>query len=126
MHASETMLIGGEWVEAAAGRTLEVRNPATDEVIARVPDAGAEDMDRAVRAARSAFDGGWRDTTAQARGRQEPATTDPRQGHPFQHRITIVLGHASSSWPTVGLRRFQTRSSFSSRCMPNRNRGWPA
>src|SRR4029453_10369147 len=69
MHASETMLIGGEWVEAAGGRTLEVRNPATDEVIADVPDAGAEDVDRAVRAARGAFDGGWRDATAQHRGR---------------------------------------------------------
>ncbi len=66
---SETMLIGGEWVFAGAGRTLEVRNPATAEVIARVPDAGPEDADRAVRAARRAFDGGWRDTTAQQRGR---------------------------------------------------------
>src|SRR6266545_1303729 len=66
---SETMLIGGEWAFAAAGRTLEVRNPATAEVIARVPDAGPEDADRAVRAARRAFDGGWRDTTAQQRGR---------------------------------------------------------
>src|SRR4029453_8380107 len=69
MPTSETMLIGGEWVAAAGGRTLEVRNPATDEVIAQVPDAGAEDVDRAVRAARGAFDGGWRDTTAQQRGR---------------------------------------------------------
>src|SRR3982074_2483080 len=66
---SETMLIGGEWVEAGARRTLEGRNPATGEVIARVPDAGAADVDLAVRAARSAFDGGWRDTTAQQRGR---------------------------------------------------------
>ncbi len=66
---SETMLIGGEWAFAAAGRTLEVRNPATAEVIARVPDAGPEDADRAVRAARRAFDGVWRDTTAQQRGR---------------------------------------------------------
>src|SRR5260221_6779345 len=66
---SETMLIGGEWVEAAARRTLKVRNPATAEVITRVPDAGPEDADRAVRAARRAFDGGWRDTTAQQRGR---------------------------------------------------------
>ena len=66
---SETMLIGGAWISAASGRTLEVRNPATAEVIARVPDAGPEDADRAVRAARRAFDGGWRDTTAQQRGR---------------------------------------------------------
>ena len=67
--ASERMLIGGEWVEAAARRTLDVRNPATDEVIAQVPDAGPEDVDRAVRTARRAFDEGWRDVTAQQRGR---------------------------------------------------------
>jgi betaine-aldehyde dehydrogenase len=66
---SQRMLIGGEWVEAAARRTLDVRNPATDEVIAQVPDAGPEDVDRAVRAARRAFEEGWRDTTAQQRGR---------------------------------------------------------
>src|SRR5947207_15497530 len=66
---SETMLIGGEWALAAARRTLEVRNPATAEVIARVPDAGPEDVDRAVRAARRAFDGGWRDFSGQERGR---------------------------------------------------------
>jgi betaine-aldehyde dehydrogenase len=63
------MLIGGEWVEATSRRTLEVRNPATDEVIAQVPDAGPEDVDAAVRAARRAFEEGWRDVTAQARGR---------------------------------------------------------
>ena len=66
---SEPMLIDGEWVEAATGHTLDVRNPATDEAMARVPDAGAEDVGRAVRAARRAFEGGWRDTTAQERGR---------------------------------------------------------
>jgi acyl-CoA reductase-like NAD-dependent aldehyde dehydrogenase len=63
---SEAMLIGGEWVEAAARRTLKVRNPATAEVIARVPDAGPEDADRAVRAARQAFEKGWRDTAPDA------------------------------------------------------------
>ena len=66
---SEPMLIDGEWVQAATGHTLDVRNPATDEAMARVPDAGAEDVGRAVRAARRAFEGGWRDTTAQERGR---------------------------------------------------------
>jgi len=44
-------------------------NPATDEVMAKVPEAGAADVDRAVKAARKAFDGGWRDVTAQERGR---------------------------------------------------------
>jgi betaine-aldehyde dehydrogenase len=68
MHAYR-MLIDGEWVEARSGRTFEVMNPATAEPMATVPDAGAEDVDRAVKAARRAFDGGWRDATAQERGR---------------------------------------------------------
>jgi betaine-aldehyde dehydrogenase len=68
MHAYR-MLIDGEWVEARSGRTFEVMNPATAEPMATVPDAGAEDVERAVKAARRAFDGGWRDATAQERGR---------------------------------------------------------
>src|SRR5688572_30037440 len=63
------MLIDGEWVAAASGRTLEVMDPATATVMATVPDAQAEDVDRAVKAARSAFEEGWRDVTAQESGR---------------------------------------------------------
>jgi betaine-aldehyde dehydrogenase len=63
------MLIGGEWVGAASGKTFDVMNPATDEVVARVPEAGPADVDKAVKAARAAFEGGWRDATAQERGR---------------------------------------------------------
>ena len=63
------MLIDGEWVAAASGRTLEVVDPATGQAVATVPDAQAEDVDRAVRAARRAFEEGWRDVTAQERGR---------------------------------------------------------
>jgi betaine-aldehyde dehydrogenase len=68
MHAYG-MLVDGEWTEARSGRTFEVRNPATGDPMATVPDAAAEDVDRAVKAARRAFDGGWRDVTAQERGR---------------------------------------------------------
>jgi betaine-aldehyde dehydrogenase len=63
------MLIDGEWVPAASGRTFDVMDPATGQAVARVPDAAAADVDRAVGAARRAFDGGWRDVTAQERGR---------------------------------------------------------
>ena len=63
------MLIDGEWVAAAAGKTFDVMNPATAQVMAKVPEAGTADVDRAVRAARRAFEGGWRDATAQERGR---------------------------------------------------------
>jgi phenylacetaldehyde dehydrogenase len=53
------MLIGGEWVEAASGETFEVSDPTTGRMIAKVPAAGKEDVDRAVTAARSALDGPW-------------------------------------------------------------------
>ncbi len=52
-------LIGGDWVGAESGREFEVRDPATDEVIARVPDCGAAETKRAVDAAAEAFER-WR------------------------------------------------------------------
>jgi len=64
------LFINGEFVQPQATATLDVLDPATAEVIARVPDAGAADVDRAVNAARAAFDEGpWKETTAQERGR---------------------------------------------------------
>jgi acyl-CoA reductase-like NAD-dependent aldehyde dehydrogenase len=54
------MLIGGEEVEAASGARLTVLNPATGRPIAEVPAGDVEDVDRAVRAAKTAFeDGPW-------------------------------------------------------------------
>jgi len=64
------MFINGEWVDSATGKTFPVYDPSTEEVIAEVPDANPKDVDRAVKAAREAFDNGpWRGTTAQERGR---------------------------------------------------------
>jgi acyl-CoA reductase-like NAD-dependent aldehyde dehydrogenase len=54
-------LIGGKWEAAACGKTIDVINPATGEKLAAVPDGQAEDVDRAVRAARISFEAGsWR------------------------------------------------------------------
>ena len=50
------MLIDGKLVEAAGGATYDNINPATEEVIGPVADASAADMDRAIAAARRAFD----------------------------------------------------------------------
>ncbi|MCW2524421.1 MAG: aldehyde dehydrogenase [Frankiales bacterium] len=50
------MLIDGELVDAASGRTFDNINPATEEVLGQVADASAEDMQRAIAAARRAFD----------------------------------------------------------------------
>jgi betaine-aldehyde dehydrogenase len=64
------MFVNGEWVESASHKTLPVIDPSTEEVIAEVPDADATDIDRAVQAARQAFDSGpWGKSTAQERGR---------------------------------------------------------
>ena len=56
VKAKHQLLIDGEWVDAASGRTFETINPATEEVLAEVAHGEAEDVDRAVRAARKAFD----------------------------------------------------------------------
>src|SRR5687768_191561 len=64
------MLIGGEWVEAASGKTFAAYNPATGEVLGYAPQGEAEDIDRAVRAARKAFESGaWPQTTPAERER---------------------------------------------------------
>jgi len=63
------LYVNGDYVEAASSATIDVIDPSTTEVIARTPDAGAADVDAAVRAARAAFDEGpWKDATAQDRG----------------------------------------------------------
>ncbi|MGH9658165.1 MAG: aldehyde dehydrogenase family protein [Bryobacteraceae bacterium] len=50
------LFINGRWEDSAAGRAIEVRNPATGELLTTVPDADAADVDRAVAAARSSFE----------------------------------------------------------------------
>src|SRR5690606_20708382 len=65
----DKLYIGGEWVAATSGRQLEIVNPNSEEVVARTAEAGAEDMDRAVAAARQAFDHGpWPTTPPAERG----------------------------------------------------------
>jgi betaine-aldehyde dehydrogenase len=64
------LYINGEFVDPQVSATIDVIDPSTTEVIARVPDAGPADVDRAVKAARAAFDAGpWKEATAQDRGR---------------------------------------------------------
>ncbi|HEX8915846.1 MAG TPA: aldehyde dehydrogenase family protein [Humisphaera sp.] len=64
------MLIDGKFVNSVSGRTFETINPATGDVIARVAEGEAPDVDKAVRAARRAFEAGpWRKMDARGRGR---------------------------------------------------------
>ncbi len=55
-HGEVRMLIDGELVEAASGKRFDNVNPATEEVLGEVADAGVDDMQRAIAAARRAFD----------------------------------------------------------------------
>jgi phenylacetaldehyde dehydrogenase len=64
------LLIDGEWIQAVSGQTLEVKNPADGSTIAHVAEGEKADVDRAVAAARRAFDHGpWPAMTPSARGR---------------------------------------------------------
>jgi phenylacetaldehyde dehydrogenase len=68
--APRKLFIDGQWVDAASGKTFETPNPATGETLANVAEGDAEDINRAVRAARKAFDDGpWSRMTASDRGR---------------------------------------------------------
>ena len=60
LREPKQLFIGGKWVDAASGKTFATLDPARDEEITQVPLAGPEDIDRAVVAAREAFeDGRW-------------------------------------------------------------------
>ncbi|MFB4267509.1 aldehyde dehydrogenase [Nonomuraea sp. GTA35] len=58
MRQHDKLFIGGEWVAPAGTGTIDVISPHTEEIVGRVPDGTAEDMERAVAAAREAFDHG--------------------------------------------------------------------
>src|SRR3984885_1443596 len=64
------MYINGEWVASKSAKTFPVYDPSTEEIIAQVPEANADDVNRAVSAAKAAFEEGpWATSTAQERGR---------------------------------------------------------
>src|SRR5271156_3811824 len=64
------LFINGQWVDAASGKTFETPDPAAGETLASVAEGDSEDIDRAVRAARAAFDEGpWGSITPSDRGR---------------------------------------------------------
>jgi aldehyde dehydrogenase (NAD+) len=67
MRQYEHFYIDGGWQKPVGHETIEVRSAATEEVIARIPKGTAEDVNRAVSAARRAFDSGWCSTTAAER-----------------------------------------------------------
>src|SRR5271166_5502339 len=76
------MFINNQFVNSASGKTFPTYNPATGEVLAQVAEGDREDIDRAVNAARNAFDKGpWRRMTASERGRLIWKLADLLQQH---------------------------------------------
>ena len=70
VSAHRKILIGGKWLEAASGKTFPTYYPATGEILAHVAEGASADVDRAVTAARNAFERGpWPTLTASERGR---------------------------------------------------------
>ena len=72
--ASETprkyqLFIDGQWVDAESGKTFETPNPSTGATLAEVAEGDRADMDKAVAAARRAFEGKWSRMSARDRGR---------------------------------------------------------
>lgn len=109
----EQLLIGGDWVAAAAGRRFETVDPGNGRVLGSVADAGAEDVDRAVVAATQAYqDPAWRDLTPAARARllwriadlieehaTELATLETQdQGQPYGISLNISIPFAAETF----------------------------
>ena len=76
------MFINNQFVHAASGKTFPTYNPATGEVLAKVAEGDREDIDRAVKAARKAFEGSaWSDMSASQRGRLIWKLADLMEAH---------------------------------------------
>src|SRR5918994_1229908 len=63
------LFIDGQWVDAESGKTFSTPNPSTGETLAEVAEADKADVDKAVAAARRAFEGKWSKMSARDRGR---------------------------------------------------------
>ncbi len=75
------MFIGGEWTPSSGGHVQDVVNPATGKVIAHVPKGTEEDVERAVAAARKAFDEAWSETTPRERSERMLKLADTIEAH---------------------------------------------
>lgn len=69
LKTDKKLLINGEWVAAESGKTFETINPATEKVLTRVAEGSKADVDKAVAAARRAYEGEWRKMPSAQRSR---------------------------------------------------------
>ena len=87
VRSFDKLFVDGQWLDSTGSGRIEVVSPHTEQVIASVPDGTAGDMDRAVAAARRAFDqGAW-------------PRLAPRSGSPLWSGSPRPSGAASPKWP---------------------------
>ncbi|HME71075.1 MAG TPA: aldehyde dehydrogenase family protein [Myxococcota bacterium] len=92
------LFVDGKWTEAASGATYAVPNPATEETVALAPDAGREDVARALLAARRAFDSGpWRRSTPAERARILLRIADAVEKRKEEFRGLLVAAHGAEA-----------------------------
>jgi aldehyde dehydrogenase (NAD+) len=110
METYDQLFIGGRWDAPAGGGVLEVRSPATREVVGQVPLATTADLDRAVAAARRAFDDGpWPQLSLAERAGHVARLAEalrPRAGEldrlvPLESGIPVCFASGSSALPLV-------------------------
>ena len=103
MKAYDRLFIGGEWTAPAGTATIDVISPTTEEVVGRVPDATAADMDKAVAAARRAFDSGpWPRMTPAERAAVLTKVSDAIKGE-MQSLAELISAEMGSpvGWGTM-------------------------
>jgi aldehyde dehydrogenase (NAD+) len=103
MQTKDTLYVGGEWVAPAGTNTIEVISPTTEELIARVPEAGEGDVDRAVEAAKAALDGPYPLLTPAERAGylRKLSLAIQARSQELADTITAEMG-SPSSWALMG------------------------
>ena len=97
------MLIAGQWVEAADERRFETEDPSDGTILAAVPRGGVEDIDRAVAAARAAFEGPWRRVTPAERARMLLRLADLMERHRDELAVLETLDNGKMLKVSHGL-----------------------
>jgi len=113
MATTKQMLIDGEWCDASNGATFLVPNPATEETVGHAPNATADDMRRAIAAARRAFDEGpWTRATRDDRARAILRIADAMERRKEEMRQLLIaeagatyLTHAIQVEQPIGMLR---------------------
>lgn len=98
-QGSKRLLIGGQWVQAASGRTFETLNPATEQLLCRVAEADSADVDAAVIAARKALEApSWAGISPHARTRALLRIADKIEQHAGELAAIETLDNGMPLW----------------------------